>query len=83
MGKTLFVLELEEARTRKKLAPPAKKHKSKKCYSRKDKHKGLRDTAPGQAGGFFRCGTTLPHRCHLRIEAHSNHVPVAHIPLAR
>lgn len=61
MGKTLFVLELEEPRLRKKFAPAAKKHKSKKTYSRKDKHKGLRETAPGYAGGFF-IGKKLPVR---------------------
>ncbi len=53
MGKTLFVIELEEPKQRKKHAPPAKKHRNVKLYSRKQKHKGLRETAPGQTGGFF------------------------------
>lgn len=49
MGKTLFILELPEPAVRKALAPPLKKHKNKKLYSRKTKHKKiLRDP-----GGFF------------------------------
>lgn len=39
MGKILFVLEVPEPAPRKPLAPPSKKHKDKKLYSRKVKHK--------------------------------------------
>ena len=39
MGKTLFILELPEPKVRKAQAPPVKKHKNKKLYSRKMKHK--------------------------------------------
>lgn len=60
MGKTLFVLELPEPEVRKAQAPPVKKHKSKKLYSRKLKHKGRAGEAnPRQAGGFSFAQTAL------------------------
>ena len=49
MGKTLFTLELPEPKVRKIQAPPTKKHKDKKLYSRKMKHK--KSSVP--TGDFF------------------------------
>lgn len=49
MGKILFTLELPEPEVRKTQAPPVKKHKDKKLYSRKVKHK--KSSVP--TGDFF------------------------------
>lgn len=49
MGKILFTLELPEPEIRKIQAPPVKKHKNKKLYSRKAKHKKPR------ISGLFMC----------------------------
>lgn len=50
MGKTLFVLELPAPAPRKPQAPPVKRHKDKKLYSRKVKH---RKSPVNHAGDFF------------------------------
>lgn len=55
MGKIIFVLDIPEPKTRKAQAPTVKKHKNKKLYSRKLKHKGKAGEAPGYAGGFVLC----------------------------
>lgn len=52
MGKTLFVLELPEPEPRKKQARPVQKHRNKKLYSRKTKHRGRAGEGPGNAGAF-------------------------------
>ena len=53
MGKILFVLDIPEPEPRKATAPPVRKHKNKKLYSRKLKHKGKAGGAPGHPGAFF------------------------------
>lgn len=53
MGKILFVLDIPEPEPRKKAARPVQKHKNKKLYSRKVKHKDKAGVAPGQPGAFF------------------------------
>lgn len=53
MGKILFVLKLPEPKLRKVHAPPSKRHKDVKKYSRRQKHKAMRGEAPGNSGASF------------------------------
>lgn len=53
MGKILFVLDIPEPEPRKAAAPPVQKHKNKRLYSRKVKHKDKTGGAPGWPGAFF------------------------------
>lgn len=53
MGKIIFALEIPEPKWRKDLARPVQKHKNKKLYSRKNKHKGRAGEASGISGAFF------------------------------
>ena len=62
MGKVLFVLEVAEPEPRKPQAPPVRKHKSRKLYSRKAKHKGVAGD-PREAGGFFMHKLPPSHFC--------------------
>ncbi|MDR1241913.1 MAG: hypothetical protein LBM00_03885 [Deltaproteobacteria bacterium] len=47
MGRVIATLELPEPRVRKKTAGAVQLHRDKNKYTRKDKHKGLREESRG------------------------------------
>ena len=53
MSKVLFVVELPAPKGRKRHAPPEKVYKDATKYSRKQKHKDVKEKLPDQQSGSF------------------------------